>query len=601
MTACAVACVVLGVFRLWRPAQPVGGRRVRARDAASLVLPRLRAASATRRRLGHTPGIARRCRRPAPHRVVLLGVDAASLDFISPAVADGRLPNFGRLLDAGASMHLATLRPTQPGPVWTAVATGKLPWRNGVRSAATYRAVAGSAAADLLPDFCFAHALVSFGLLTESLQTSAALRAQPVWTILGRAGLPSTIVRWPLTWPAQPLQGALISDEFHAHRRSPWRWTNLPHVSHRVRHAWRVSAAPREQLAQALEPEHEAAGTTPLALDRFYVPGRRAHRRDTGAVHRTPVQASTSAATTFCGMRAAGIRNVSEESEGHGASSSSTTRMSTPSGALPTGCSPGFAAGRSRSDSSALLAQTALERTLGDPNISGTTSVADGFCSRLAATSSRAAIPGVGGDARRRCSTTTACRLPRHGRLRPRRHLPTTFSADGRCVHSDVEGARAILSCSLIAVPRDRKEVCYDHAAHASPSCNLSSHFACRICHAVGPPHACSHGRRPHARSLTRSPTRSSSATATHQVAIVGIRERGCRWRGDSPSGCTRSRATRCPPARSTSRSTATTSCVTPWAPSRSGEHRILSTSTTASSAGRRRPLYGPRSPGAGR
>ncbi len=91
-------------------------------------------------------------------RVVLLAVDAASLDFISPAVADGRLPNFGRLLDAGASMHLATLRPTQPGPVWTAVATGKLPWRNGVRSAATYRAVAGGAAADLLPDFCFAHA-----------------------------------------------------------------------------------------------------------------------------------------------------------------------------------------------------------------------------------------------------------------------------------------------------------------------------------------------------------------------------------------------------------------------------------------------------------
>ena len=108
-------------------------------------------------------------------RVVLLAVDAASLDFISPAVADGRLPNFGRLLDAGASMHLATLRPTQPGPVWTAVATGKLPWRNGVRSAATYRAVAGGAAADLLPDFCFAHALVSFGLLTETLQTSAAL------------------------------------------------------------------------------------------------------------------------------------------------------------------------------------------------------------------------------------------------------------------------------------------------------------------------------------------------------------------------------------------------------------------------------------------
>ena len=57
---------------------------------------------------------------------------------MSAATAEGRLPNFGRILDTGAAMHLATLRPTQPEPVWTAVATGKLPAKNGVRSAARY-------------------------------------------------------------------------------------------------------------------------------------------------------------------------------------------------------------------------------------------------------------------------------------------------------------------------------------------------------------------------------------------------------------------------------------------------------------------------------
>jgi len=45
-------------------------------------------------------------------RVVLLCLDGATLDVISPAVAAGRLPNFGRMLDAGAWMHLATTRPT---------------------------------------------------------------------------------------------------------------------------------------------------------------------------------------------------------------------------------------------------------------------------------------------------------------------------------------------------------------------------------------------------------------------------------------------------------------------------------------------------------
>jgi predicted AlkP superfamily phosphohydrolase/phosphomutase len=133
--------------------------------------------------------------------------------------------------------------------------------------------VTGGAAADLLPDFCFAHALVSFGLLSESLQTSAALRAQPLWTILGRAGVPSTIVRWPLTWPAQPMPGTLISDEFH--RASEIALAlDEPGLTYPTELASRLARVGRptvNSVPQALEPEHEAVGATPHALDQFYV------------------------------------------------------------------------------------------------------------------------------------------------------------------------------------------------------------------------------------------------------------------------------------------------------------------------------------------
>ena len=276
MTTCAAACVVLGVFRLWAASpSTLAAATFGLVMLASLALPLVVRGVGEPARLG-----ARRLESApvfAPDtpsgRVVLLAVDAASLDFISPSVAEGRLPNFGRLLDGGASMHLATLRPTQPGPVWTAVATGKLPWRNGVRSAATYRALAGGAGADLLPDFCFAHALVSFGLLNETLQTSAALRSQPVWTILGRAGLSSAIVRWPLTWPAQPLPGIVVSDEFH--RASEIALAlDEPGLTYPTELASRLARVARPSIhtsPQALEPEHEAIGATPLALDRFYV------------------------------------------------------------------------------------------------------------------------------------------------------------------------------------------------------------------------------------------------------------------------------------------------------------------------------------------
>ena len=85
-------------------------------------------------------------------------------------------------------MHLATLHPTSAEAVWAAVATGKLPQKNGVRSAAVYRlARAGDDPIQLLPDFCFATGLLRFGVLTEEPLTSASLRARPLWSILSAA------------------------------------------------------------------------------------------------------------------------------------------------------------------------------------------------------------------------------------------------------------------------------------------------------------------------------------------------------------------------------------------------------------------------------
>ncbi len=67
-------------------------------------------------------------------RVVVILVDGASLEFISPLTAVGRLPHFARLIDEGASLHVTTIKPTQPGPVWAAMATGRFPPQNGVRA-----------------------------------------------------------------------------------------------------------------------------------------------------------------------------------------------------------------------------------------------------------------------------------------------------------------------------------------------------------------------------------------------------------------------------------------------------------------------------------
>ena len=119
MTACAVAFVLLAIVRysVGPPRCPAGGLAAATLVVLSLALPLAAGecgpARAARRRRSATPIPVVEPREGS--RVWLIGIDGASLDIISPAAADGRLPSFGRLLDGGASLHLATLRPDAAG------------------------------------------------------------------------------------------------------------------------------------------------------------------------------------------------------------------------------------------------------------------------------------------------------------------------------------------------------------------------------------------------------------------------------------------------------------------------------------------------------
>jgi hypothetical protein len=151
---------------------------------------------------------------PSSARVSMILFDGASLDFIAPNAASGRLPHFGRLLDSGAVMHLATLRPTQPAPVWTAVATGKMPYKTSVYSAARYIVPGSDQRLDLLPDFCFAQGLVRLGLIQEESRSSDAVATSRLWDLLSSHGISTGVIGWPLTYPVDSVNGYLISDEF---------------------------------------------------------------------------------------------------------------------------------------------------------------------------------------------------------------------------------------------------------------------------------------------------------------------------------------------------------------------------------------------------
>ena len=219
MALCALALLAIAVvhYSFGRRGSVVGASLFGLAVVASITLPVVARGEAVPRRLGAYPLDVGTWSIPtaARSRVLMLLLDGASLDYLSRATAEGRLPNFGRMLDSGAAMHLATLRPTQPGPVWATVATGKYPPQHGVISTSTYEVGSELSRLELLPDNCFAQALVYLGFLEEIPASSAELRSRPLWSILSGQGVPVGVVGWPLSHPVQPVRGFLVSDKFH--------------------------------------------------------------------------------------------------------------------------------------------------------------------------------------------------------------------------------------------------------------------------------------------------------------------------------------------------------------------------------------------------
>jgi hypothetical protein len=218
-TAAAVVLCAIAVahYSFGRRGSKVGAALLGIALTASLALP-IAARGKGGRDFPHGVTHASVQRSAAPEsgaRVTMILLDGASLDYVWPRAAEGRLPNFARLLDGGASMDLATIRPTQPDPVWAAVATGMYPARNGVRSAASYFALGDDRPVDLLPDYCFSHTLVQLGFVRDERQTSDAWGARPLWAVLNDYGISTGIVRWPLTYPVHPVNGFVIADGFH--------------------------------------------------------------------------------------------------------------------------------------------------------------------------------------------------------------------------------------------------------------------------------------------------------------------------------------------------------------------------------------------------
>lgn len=135
--------------------------------------------------------------RPEPAATTLIGLDGADWRVALPLMRQGKLPVLNALRRAGGSGVMLTNPDYRWSPVlWTTVATGKLPDKHGVTS--------------------FMAHVPSLDRAVPTPSTERTCRA--IWNIFSERKRTVGFVGWWVTWPAEPVNGFLVTDHFSVSR-----------------------------------------------------------------------------------------------------------------------------------------------------------------------------------------------------------------------------------------------------------------------------------------------------------------------------------------------------------------------------------------------
>lgn len=124
-------------------------------------------------------------------RVMIFGLDGATFRIIEPLVAAGKLPHLGRLLAQGIHCPLLSTIPPHTAAAWPTFLTGMPPGAHGILN--------------------FDEATVGGYGAGARLVTSSAIAGRTFLDVASKAGLRVAAIRVPMTFPAWPVNGIMVS------------------------------------------------------------------------------------------------------------------------------------------------------------------------------------------------------------------------------------------------------------------------------------------------------------------------------------------------------------------------------------------------------
>ncbi len=146
-------------------------------------------------------------------QVVIVGLDGMAPELAEKFMAEGKLPNLARLKAEGFYGRLATTTPAISPVAWSSFMTGANPSKHNIfdflsRDPRTYLPDLSSARIGK-PKRTFKLGRYEVPLSKPVIQ--GLRKSVPFWKILGDRGVFSTILRVPITFPAEKFKGHLLS------------------------------------------------------------------------------------------------------------------------------------------------------------------------------------------------------------------------------------------------------------------------------------------------------------------------------------------------------------------------------------------------------
>ena len=154
------------------------------------------------------------------NKILLIGIDGATFDVIKPLIEEGKLPHFRKIIENGCWGELATLNPTWTPVIWTSIATGKFPLKHGIYffSKSYLKGMNRPIHFRRIPQFVGTNKMFTLlemlGLLHTTPTSNLDRKVPALWNIFSKTGLKVGLIRYPVTWPADEVNGLLISDCF---------------------------------------------------------------------------------------------------------------------------------------------------------------------------------------------------------------------------------------------------------------------------------------------------------------------------------------------------------------------------------------------------